>query len=665
MEQKAVQAVGRWFLSLVLLLSILVSPLTALASETQAGHDRGAVSVRQQEGPTDAVELESFLDDWVTRRMEETPLYSLGFVMVKDGEIFFAKGYGADPLTGKAFDAETTTVRVASVAKLFTATAAMQLYDRGLIDLHEDVNRYLTAIQLHDEFPEPVTFHHLLTHTEGFERWFIGVRPQDPESLISLEEFYSTRRAKRILPPGQKVTYDNYTSGLLGLLIEEVSGMSFTDYMADNIFGPLGMDSSTFVQPPPPSIQERIATEYKLDEDTGEYVPMPDRLSHLAPAGGMHSSLMDIGHFLVAMLGDGSCQGGRILSQETVQMMYPQRFAAHPRLPGMVYGLLEDFPNGHRVLRRDGDSVNAWSRIYLMPDEQTGLFLVAIGDEASRVDLSWAFFDRFYPRTEPLPQPSSAADLDRYRGVYHPVSDTRSTFGKTVALVMGDIRVTPNADGTLAMRAMGAGDFVGGFEGTTQWVEVEPNFFERTDGRGYVAFGEDKDGRVTHMYSGQKYMGNYRKLAWYELPTVHYVLMAFFIVVFLFAFISWGMAPLVRRLRGKQGSAGPARWATVLMGVFGTLSALFSVLWFPAVFVIGMQAGEPAPAFGVSPLMRFTFVLPVLAALLTVGLVYFTWRAWREDYWSKARRIQYTLITAAALGLIVWTHYWNLLGFRF
>jgi hypothetical protein len=52
-------------------------------------------------------------------------------------------------------------------------------------------------------------------------------------------------------------------------------------------------------------------------------------------------------------------------------------------------------------------------------------------------------------------------------------------------------------------------------------------------------------------------------------------------------------------------------------------------------------------------------------ALLTVGLIYFTWRAWREKHWSAARRIQYTIITVAALGLIAWTHYWNLQGFRF
>jgi hypothetical protein len=379
----------------------------------------------------------------------------------------------------------------------------------------------------------------------------------------------------------------------------------------------------------------------------------------------MHSSLMDMGHFLVAMLGDGSYKGGRILSQETVQMMYPQRFASHPRMPGMTYGLLEDSPNGHRVLRRDGDSMNAWSRIYLLPDEQIGLFIVAIGDEQSRVELSWAFFDRFYPRIEPLPQASFTADLNRYRGTYHPVADTRSTFGKTVALIAGDVRVTPSADGTLAMRAMGAGDYAGGFEGTTQWVEVEPNLFERSDGRGYVAFGEDEKGRITHMYSGQRYMGNYRKIAWYELPAFHYVLMGMFIVVFLFAFISWGIVPLVHWLKRKSGSTGISRWGTVLMGVYATLSALFSLLWFPAVFLIGMKGGEPAPAFGVSIWMRITFALPLITTLLTPGLIYFTWRAWRESYWSPARRIQYTIITVAALGLIVWTHYWNLLGFRF
>jgi CubicO group peptidase (beta-lactamase class C family) len=655
----------RLFLGLVWLLAISGFRLPPLAGQKETGRPQVGDWVAPQIAPTDAIELEAFLDNWVTERMEKTHLYSLGFVMVKDGEIFLAKGYGADPLTGRPFDAATTTVRVASIAKLFTATAIMQLYDQGLIDLQDDVNQYLRAVQLDDNFAQPITFHHLLTHTEGFERWFLGVRPQDPESLISLEEFYATRRAARILPPGTLITYDNYASGLLGYLIEEISGMSFANYMAKHIFVPLGMNSSTFVQPPPPDIRERLMIEYEFDENKGEYVSMPERLSHLAPAGGMHSSLTDMGHFLVAVLGDGTYAGGRILSQEMLQMMYPQRFTSQPRLPGTTYGLLEDFPNGHRVLRRDGDSMNAWSRIYLMPDEGIGLFYTAIGDEESRVALSQAYFDRYYPRTEPLPEASLTANLDRYRGVYHPVSDTLTTFGKTIALVSGSIRVTPDADGTLAMQAMGVGDFAGGFEGTTQWIEVEPNFFERSDGHGYVAFGEDEQGQVTHMYSGQRYLGNYRKLAWYELATFHYLLMGLFILVFLSAFISWGIVPLVRKLRHKPGSTDASPSGMLVMGVFGTLSALFSVLWFPAIYLIGMQSGEPAPAYGVNTLMRIILAIPLITTPLTLGLIYFAWQAWRKNDWSVARRIHYTLITLTALGFIAWTHYWNLLGFRF
>jgi CubicO group peptidase (beta-lactamase class C family) len=589
----------RLFLGLVWLLAISGFRLPPLAGQKETGRPQVGDWVAPQIAPTDAIELEAFLDNWVTERMEKTHLYSLGFVMVKDGEIFLAKGYGADPLTGRPFDAATTTVRVASIAKLFTATAIMQLYDQGLIDLQDDVNQYLRAVQLDDNFAQPITFHHLLTHTEGFERWFLGVRPQDPESLISLEEFYATRRAARILPPGTLITYDNYASGLLGYLIEEISGMSFANYMAKHIFVPLGMNSSTFVQPPPPDIRERLMIEYEFDENKGEYVSMPERLSHLAPAGGMHSSLTDMGHFLVAVLGDGTYAGGRILSQEMLQMMYPQRFTSQPRLPGTTYGLLEDFPNGHRVLRRDGDSI------------------------------------------------------------------TLTTFGKTIALVSGSIRVTPDADGTLAMQAMGVGDFAGGFEGTTQWIEVEPNFFERSDGHGYVAFGEDEQGQVTHMYSGQRYLGNYRKLAWYELATFHYLLMGLFILVFLSAFISWGIVPLVRKLRHKPGSTDASPSGMLVMGVFGTLSALFSVLWFPAIYLIGMQSGEPAPAYGVNTLMRIILAIPLITTPLTLGLIYFAWQAWRKNDWSVARRIHYTLITLTALGFIAWTHYWNLLGFRF
>jgi hypothetical protein len=118
-------------------------------------------------------------------------------------------------------------------------------------------------------------------------------------------------------------------------------------------------------------------------------------------------------------------------------------------------------------------------------------------------------------------------------------------------------------------------------------------------------------------------------------------------------------------LRRKPGTTGVSRWGTLLMGLFGTCSVTFSLLWLPAVFLIGMRAGEPAPGYGVTFWMKLAFSLALISAALTPGLIYVTWRAWKEGVWTAGRRVQYTVITVTAAVLIAFNHYWNLLGFRY
>ena len=595
-------------------------------------------------------QMDDFLDDWVNTQMEKTPLYGFGMVMVKDGQVTFIKSYGSDPITGRVFDAEKSTFRVASVAKLFTATAIIQTSDRGKIRLTDDVNQHLTAFKLDDSFNQPVTFHHLLTHTEGFERWVIGIRPPTPDTFVSLEEFYTAHQARRIYPPGKQMTYDNYASGLLGLLIEDISGISFTDYMSQNVFAPLGMNSSTFVQPPPENIQARLVREYEYDDKTGKYNEMPDRVSILSSAGGLHTSLADMGHFLIAITGDGSYEGQAILSREAVQAMYVQRFTAHPQMPGMTYGLFEEFPNGRRVLRRDGDSLNAWSRVYLLPDEQAGFFFIAIGDENSRVEFAQAFFDAFYQSVSQPDTHASSTDLQQYEGVYHHVQQSRSTFVKSLDLFTGNLRVSQNDRNGLDVQVIDMGDSFGGFEGTTQWQEMDENFFQREDGHGQLAFGQDEQGNV-YLYSGQRYMGAYIKLHWYQTPSFHFSLMIVFAVVFLSAI------PLAWKL--------PFKFEAFLLGGAGVLGALFIFLWIPGIYVIGATGGEPSFANGVNGLTRFILTLPILVAALLPVLGFLLWRIFSRGTVPLHQQIHYAVIIVFLVLFLAWAHGWNLLGYRY
>jgi CubicO group peptidase (beta-lactamase class C family) len=134
-------------------------------------------------GPSSPEEMEAFLDVFFEAKLAELHIPGAAIVVVQDGKVFLAKGYGfADLAHQTPVDPTKTAFRAGSVSKLFTWTAVMQVAERGLLDLDTDVNRYLTDFQVPDTYPQPVTLAHLLTHTGGFEdRW--GPRHAIPRSF--------------------------------------------------------------------------------------------------------------------------------------------------------------------------------------------------------------------------------------------------------------------------------------------------------------------------------------------------------------------------------------------------------------------------------------------------------------------------------------------------
>src|SRR5215216_4870986 len=154
-------------LALVILLSTSGS---AMGQENRVAAGRNVPTApSQQLGPTDPAEMEAFLDEELGREMAEYHIAGAAVSVVKDGKVFFAKGYGYADLENKIpVDPEQTIFRVGSVTKLFTWTAVMQLVEQGKLNLDADVNTYLD-FHIPDTYPQPITLRHLMTHTSGFE----------------------------------------------------------------------------------------------------------------------------------------------------------------------------------------------------------------------------------------------------------------------------------------------------------------------------------------------------------------------------------------------------------------------------------------------------------------------------------------------------------------
>jgi CubicO group peptidase (beta-lactamase class C family) len=213
------------------ILVLLLAGLPALAQDIPTESNSNASLGSHQQGPTDPQELEAFIDGVMAAQMEAYHIPGATISVVKDGKLFFAKGYGyADSESRKPVIANETLYRIGSVSKLFTWTAVMQLAEQGKLDLNADVNTYLTDFKIPDTYPEPITLAHLMTHTAGFEdNYRIDARSAD--DVKPLGEYLANNMPARVRPPGEFTAYSNHGTALAGYIVEEVSGVSFDDYI--------------------------------------------------------------------------------------------------------------------------------------------------------------------------------------------------------------------------------------------------------------------------------------------------------------------------------------------------------------------------------------------------------------------------------------------------
>ena len=662
-------------LLLIMLVMAVVQPALAanVPSTTELAQTRP-----QSSGPTDSAEFEAFLDNYLAEQMKTYHIPGVAFTMVKDGEVFFSKGYGyADIETQTPFDPEGTELITASLAKAFAAVGVLQLNERGQIDLHEDVRPYFKDFPLKTNFDQPLTFAHLLTHTDGFETRMIGAAALTKEDLLPLGELLETYAPTQLYPPGQYMTYGDYAANLGGYLTQEISGMPFEKYMIENILDPLGMSSSTFVQPPSEELLSRQATGYEYQNEHQE--PVVLFYTRYGPSGGLRTTAADMNRFMLALLNGGNYDGAQILNESTVEMMFTQQFAPHPKTSGISYGLFEHLGNGQQLFLRDGDGVGTRSRMVLFPEQDLGFFIsYNSGESGLRMDIVDAFLDHYYPvagSNAPVPMDGYQNRAGRFAGTYRPLQADATSFTKSMYFFSQLVEITATKEGYLSITTTGMGgehsSVMGGFEGTSLWVEVEPRYFERVDGKGQLAFVEDESGKVIQMISGQGYHSTFAKLSWYESQTFQSALIALAALLIISMLIStiviWPLGALIRKLR-KQTPKNPVPWGAVVARLWitlvGGMFALFLLRAVGVLYAIGSNGGLPNFVWGITPDMIESLNSLYLPAVLALGLPIFTIFAWFKGWWKVSMQVYYTLVTLAVFAGIWWAHYWNLLGFR-
>jgi CubicO group peptidase (beta-lactamase class C family) len=611
-------------------------------------------------GPTTRAELESFVDGLMEMQLATKPTVGAVISVVKDGKLFFAKGYGhADYASRAPVDAERTLFRPGSVGKLFTWTAVMQQVEQGKLDLDADVNTYLADFKLPATHRDPVTLRNLMTHTGGFEDIGLGVLAAHTDSDYQpLNRFLGAHIPLRARPPtrdfgsGANAAYSNWGTALAGHIVERVSGLSFDDYVEEKICRPLGMNSTTFREPLPAALAPRVSQGYQYEDGAFELKPF-ERFHNIAPAGSGTASATDMAKFMLAYLGEGANEAGRILRPETVRQMHTRTLSPAAAMHGMGLGFFEFWVNGRRVLWHGGDTGVFHTDLALVPEANLGLFIsVNTGGAAASLprEVQRAFLKHYFPAR--LPPVELRADADernaRYAGAYRDKRRSYALLEKAFA-AGGELEVEAMPDGTLLMEE----DFFHD-QRLMRWAEVGDGLFRAVDQDLFVVFESDAGGQVTDLV-GPFAIGAHERLAWYDQSTLHAWLLALAGMLCLTTGVS-----AVRRRAADRAAPRGLRWARPVLALAGALLAL------TLVGLVILVSGDPIELLGpLPPTFHVVLTLPLLAIAGIGAAVAWTVLAWRDGAWTLAARLHYTAATAAALVALAIFDYWNLLGYHF
>ena len=391
---------------LVAVLSMTAAVLGSCSPALSAAPVRPGPQVSQPEGRHELTEedVSAWLDGKIPDALNQGDLPGAVVTVVHGGRVLVTRGYGyaatgADGEPRRPVDADTL-FRIASVSKLATSIAVMQLVERGELDLDVDISAY-TDVKIPRRYPGDITLRHLLTHTAGFEERGENLVTSEP-GPFDLDKSVRQDPPVQVFAPGTTPAYSNYGISLAGYIVEKISGEVFEDYVQAHVLEPAGMDSSTFEQPLPDRLSSRMANGYKTSAGQAQPFELIE-----SPAGGMTTSGTDAGKFMLAMLNQS--QGSALLKGETWQQMFSPGLGADQLKTlaegkQMGIGFFDESRNGHRILGHEGGTVFQ-AELEIYPNDGSGVFVAVNGEgkdgaAALKDDLMRGFSDRYYPGSE-------------------------------------------------------------------------------------------------------------------------------------------------------------------------------------------------------------------------------------------------------------------------
>jgi CubicO group peptidase (beta-lactamase class C family) len=282
--------------------------------------------------------------------MKDNRIIGLSIGIMKDGELFYKNGYGFTSIDSMYKVTENTVFLTASITKVFTASAIMQFVERGEIKLTDKLTDHLPDFRLKDIRYQQITIEHLLNHSSGLP-WEHKFK-NSPNDSTALELFVKDLENEKLrFAPGQKfdgTTYSNVAYSILGSVIQQKSGMTYENYIQENVLKPNQMTNSYFNHKlinreikAKPIILSGNSKEikrfnlYAVIKDRNPILKYPSyplvigdtygRTSEHAPNDGLITSASDLGNWMMELMKiykDSSIQTSTFLSQNILKDMW-------------------------------------------------------------------------------------------------------------------------------------------------------------------------------------------------------------------------------------------------------------------------------------------------------------------------------------------------------
>lgn len=321
-------------------------------------------------------EFSPYPDSRIPALMNRYDIPGASVAIIKKGRIIYTGAYGYADISGKRKMTTDTVCMMHSISKSVTAWGVMKLAERNVIELDKPIQNYIKNW----EFPEGrfnsgnITVRQLLTHSSGMPLGTLGLHYHPEEFRPSLRESLS----KEAVPadrPGSSFAYSNVGFNLLELLIEEVTGRSFSRYMKSEVFIPLGMKHSDFTWRR--DFYPTVPTGYDLH---GTAVPVFVYAGKAS--GGLFSTVEDVALFAAASMREYNRTGENVLKAKSIDEIHTPMVKI-PGLFGTVfdfYGLghfIEYLPNGMKAVSHGGQGLGWMTHFHFVPETGDGIVIIA------------------------------------------------------------------------------------------------------------------------------------------------------------------------------------------------------------------------------------------------------------------------------------------------